>query len=131
VSEPWFVQVLDNGVEVARVELDDPGGINRTYANVPVVGDDERLEIQLIEVATAQLRRKVGTRVVHDLMERHSGPAVRLQRGGGRVLGVSRVAALRSPLGSAVAPAVVHPVSPVNSSPNEEIDRPIDFSYVK
>ena len=28
---------------------------------------------QLIEVATAQLRRKVGTRVVHDLMERHSG----------------------------------------------------------
>lgn len=73
VSEPWFVQVLDNGIEVARVELDDPGGINPTYANVPVVGEDERLEIQLIEVATAQLRRKVGTRVVHDLMERHSG----------------------------------------------------------
>lgn len=28
VGEPWFVQVLEGGAEVARVELDDPGGIN-------------------------------------------------------------------------------------------------------
>ncbi|MFZ2240674.1 MAG: GNAT family N-acetyltransferase [Gordonia amarae] len=73
VSEPWFVQVLEDGVEVARVELDDPGGINPEYADVPLIGEDDRLEIQLIEVAAAALRRKVGTRVVHDLMARHRG----------------------------------------------------------
>ncbi len=76
VSDPWFVQVLENlenGVEVARIEMDDPGGINPTYLDVPVIGDDERLEVQLIEVATTERRRKVGTRVVYELMERHSG----------------------------------------------------------
>lgn len=69
-DEPWFVQVLENGVEVARVELDDPGGINPEYANVPDLGD-ERLEIQFIEVATAARGRGVGGRVVRDLMTRH------------------------------------------------------------
>jgi len=50
-EDPWFVQVLDQtGTEVARVEFDDPGGINPEYANVPNLGD-ERLEIQFIEVA--------------------------------------------------------------------------------
>lgn len=74
VSDPWFVQVLEYGVEVARIEMDDPpGGINPTYLDVPVIGDDERLEVQLIEVATTERRRKVGTRVVYELMERHSG----------------------------------------------------------
>lgn len=41
------MQVLEGDVEVARVEFDDPGGINPSYANVPELGD-ERLEIQLI-----------------------------------------------------------------------------------
>lgn len=27
-DSPWYVQVLEDDVEVARVELDDPGGIN-------------------------------------------------------------------------------------------------------
>jgi hypothetical protein len=38
VREPWFVQVLEGGMEVARVELDDPGGINPTYTDVPAIG---------------------------------------------------------------------------------------------
>lgn len=69
-DEPWFVQVLERGVEVARVELDDPGGIDPEYANVPELGD-ERLEIQFIEVATAARGGDVGGRVVQRLMERH------------------------------------------------------------
>lgn len=28
LDHPWFVQVVEDGVEVARVELDDPGDIN-------------------------------------------------------------------------------------------------------
>ena len=72
VREPWFVQVLEGGMEVARVELDDPGGINPTYTDVPAIGA-ERLEIQLIEVATAARRRGVATRVVRGLAQRHPG----------------------------------------------------------
>ncbi|SEH79500.1 hypothetical protein SAMN04489835_4219 [Mycolicibacterium rutilum] len=71
-DDPWFVQVLEDGVEVARIELDDPGGINPTYLNVPELGTD-RLEIQLIEVAAASHNRGVGTRVVQALSRRHPG----------------------------------------------------------
>jgi GNAT superfamily N-acetyltransferase len=70
VGEPWFVQALKDGVEVARVELDDPGGINPTYANVPAIGP-ERLEIQFIEVATRVRSRGIGSQVVLALAERH------------------------------------------------------------
>lgn len=70
IGDPWFVQVLEDGVEVARVELDDDGGINPTYAGVPSIGP-ERLEIQYIEVATAARKRGVGTGVVQELAERH------------------------------------------------------------
>ncbi|TQR84295.1 GNAT family N-acetyltransferase [Mycobacterium hodleri] len=70
VGDPWFVQVLENGTEVARVQFDDPGGISPHYARVPTVGG-ERLEIQHIEVAAAARRRKVATRVVRALVNRH------------------------------------------------------------
>ncbi|UGT97753.1 GNAT family N-acetyltransferase [Mycobacterium intracellulare] len=70
VGEPWFVQVREDGVEVARVELDDPGGINPQYSDVPKLGG-ERLEIQFIEVATAAAGRGVGTSVVRSLEMRH------------------------------------------------------------
>ena len=61
-EEPWFVQVLDQtGTEVARVEFDDPGGINPEYANVPNIGV-ERLEIQFLEVAAGFRGRGVGGR---------------------------------------------------------------------
>ncbi|MGV0838070.1 GNAT family N-acetyltransferase [Mycolicibacterium thermoresistibile] len=69
-DDPWYVQVLEGGVEVARVELDDPGGINPEYAEVPPLGP-ERLEIQFFEVATAARGRGVGTRVVRALQESH------------------------------------------------------------
>jgi GNAT superfamily N-acetyltransferase len=71
LHEPWFVQVLEDGAEVARVELDDAGGINPTYKGVPAIGT-ERLEVQLIEVATTARGRGVGTRVVHGLARRHA-----------------------------------------------------------
>lgn len=66
----WFVRVLEGGAEVARIEFDDPGGINPEYANVPELGDD-RLEIQFIEVATAARGRGIGTQLVQALERRH------------------------------------------------------------
>lgn len=68
--DPWYVQVLENATEVARAELDDPGGINPEYVGVPELGP-ERLEIQFIEVAAAARGRGIGTRVVRALEERH------------------------------------------------------------
>jgi hypothetical protein len=70
VDDPWFVQVLEHGVELARIELDDPGDINSDYTEVPTIGP-ERLEIQLIEVTTAARGRGNGARVVQMLAERH------------------------------------------------------------
>jgi ribosomal protein S18 acetylase RimI-like enzyme len=68
-DDPWFVQVLEVGVEVARVELDEDVGIEH-YNDVPVIGA-ERLEIQFIEVAVSARGRGIGTRVVRGLMGRH------------------------------------------------------------
>lgn len=70
-GDPWYVQVLEDAAEVARVELDDPGGINPEYVGVPELGP-ERLEIQFIEVATLAQGRGVGTGVVRALEERHA-----------------------------------------------------------
>lgn len=69
VGDPWFVQVLEDGVEMARVELDEDVEIEH-YAHVPTIGT-ERLEIQFIEVAAAACGRGVGTRVVRGLAERY------------------------------------------------------------
>ncbi|WP_064689452.1 hypothetical protein [Rhodococcus qingshengii] len=68
-ADPWYVQVLEAGIEVGRVQLDQKVHIEH-YANVPAIGS-ERLEIQLIEVAAAARGRGVGTRVVRGLAERH------------------------------------------------------------
>lgn len=70
VDSPWYVQVLEEGREVARVEIDDPGGINQDYGDVPDLGD-ERLEIQLIEVVPIHRRRGVATAVIRALEARH------------------------------------------------------------
>jgi hypothetical protein len=75
VGQPWFVQVLADGDEVARIELDDPGGIHPQYVEVPKLGA-ERLEIQFIEVAIAARGRNIGTKVVRAIELRH--PARRL-----------------------------------------------------
>lgn len=71
VGDPWFVEVLEDGVQVARVQLDERGGINPDYAGAPAIDTHDLLEIQNIEVATAARRRKVATRVVQALAERH------------------------------------------------------------
>lgn len=69
-DDPWFVQAVENGAEVGRLELDDPGCINPYYEGVPELGD-ERLEIQYIEVATAARGRGIGGQVVRRLADRH------------------------------------------------------------
>jgi hypothetical protein len=69
-DDTWFVQVLEGDAEVARVEFDDPGDINPSYADVPELGD-ERLEIQFIEVASAACGRRIGAQVVRSLADRN------------------------------------------------------------
>lgn len=69
-DEPGFVQVLEGAVEVARVEFEDPGGINPTYADVPELGP-ACLEIAFIEVSTAARVCGVGTQLVRALEARH------------------------------------------------------------
>lgn len=69
-DDPWFVQVLENDTEVARVVLVEDGGFNAAHVGVPVIGD-ERLMIHQIEVATAARGRGTGTRVVQGLGELH------------------------------------------------------------
>ena len=69
MEDPWYVRVLEDGVEVARVELDEKVGVEH-YTAVPEIGA-ERLEIQLIEVALAARGRGVGSRVVRGLAKRH------------------------------------------------------------
>lgn len=70
IDDPWYVQVVEAGAEVARVELKEDVDIEH-YANVPVIGS-ERLEIAFIEVATAECSRGIGTQVVRALEQRHS-----------------------------------------------------------
>lgn len=69
-DDPWFVQVLEDDTEVARVELVEDGGVNPAYVGVPVIGD-ERLMIHLVEVAAAERGRGIGTRVIQGLGELH------------------------------------------------------------
>lgn len=71
VGDPWFVEIREHGVQVARVQLDERGGINPEYAGAPAIDSSELLEIQNIEVAASARRRKVATRVVRALAERH------------------------------------------------------------
>jgi hypothetical protein len=71
VGDPWFVEVLEDGVEVARVKLDERGHIHKEYAGAPAIDSSDLLEIQNIEVNTATRRRKVATQVVQGLVERN------------------------------------------------------------
>lgn len=54
--------MLEDGVEVARVQLDERGGITSDYAGAPAIDSGELLEIQNIEVRAAVRRGKVATR---------------------------------------------------------------------
>ena len=77
-----FIQVLRDGPEVARVELDEVVGIDH-YARVPPLGE-RALEIQFIEVKDEERRLGIGTEVVRALIARYPNPsASRVQRGWG------------------------------------------------
>lgn len=69
-DDPWFVQVLEDDAEVARIVLVEDGGFNAAYVGVPVIGD-ERLMIYQIEVAAEGRGSGIGTQVVHGLADRH------------------------------------------------------------
>lgn len=53
------------------MQLDEPGGINPDDAGEPTIYTADLLEIHNIELVTAARRRKVATRVVQALAERH------------------------------------------------------------
>jgi GNAT superfamily N-acetyltransferase len=65
-----FIQVLNDGVEVARVELDEKV-YTAHYEGAPNLGDTA-LEIQFIEVSDKYRREGIGAAVVHRLAELHA-----------------------------------------------------------
>ena len=71
LNDPWYVQVLSDVVEVARVELDNTVHVNH-YDGAPHLGSTA-LEIQFIEVARQFRRRAVGTAVVRELAATNPG----------------------------------------------------------
>lgn len=70
VSNPWFVQVLQDGAEVARIELAVDAEVNRGYTDAPKIGRG-RLAIQLIEVAAESRGQGIGTQTVEVLAAGH------------------------------------------------------------
>lgn len=69
-ADPWFMQALEEGAEVARIELDDPGGINTAYTSVPALGP-ERVDNKFFEVSTVAHGIGVGARLVQALVDRY------------------------------------------------------------
>lgn len=68
-SESIFLRVLENGTEVARVELDNEVDFEH-YANAPALGATA-LEIQFIEVHIDHRGRGIGHEVIHLLHGRY------------------------------------------------------------
>ncbi|GAA1765299.1 hypothetical protein [Luedemannella helvata] len=66
-----FLRVLENDIEVARVELDNEVRIDH-YADVPSLGATA-LEIQFIEVHSDHRRRGIGHAVIDLLRNRYPG----------------------------------------------------------
>ena len=64
-----FFEVRSEGIEVARVELDEHVHIEH-YPDVPLLGD-AALEIQLIEVHQKHRRQGIATEVVRLLARAH------------------------------------------------------------
>lgn len=69
VDDPHYVEVLIDGVEVARVELDHDFRGSK-HIGAPKLGD-KAMEIQFIEVAASYRRRRIGAEVVRLLVDRH------------------------------------------------------------
>jgi GNAT superfamily N-acetyltransferase len=68
-DDPWFVQALLDGEDVARVNLDPEVHIDH-YAGVPDLGGSG-LEIAFFEVSAAHQRRGIGTAVIRSLVAEH------------------------------------------------------------
>ncbi|ARK06964.1 hypothetical protein B8281_15905 [Cellulosimicrobium sp. TH-20] len=64
-----YIEVRADGVEVARVELDESVSFD-FYIGAPTLGR-MALEVQFIEVAADHRRRRIGLSVVNALAERH------------------------------------------------------------
>lgn len=70
-DDPLYVQVLLDGTEVARVELDEDFSGSR-HVGAPTLGH-QALEIQSIEVAESHRRQGIGAEVVARLAAAYSG----------------------------------------------------------
>jgi ribosomal protein S18 acetylase RimI-like enzyme len=70
VDDPWYVQVLRDGEEVGRVELDEIVGLR--HYGVDRRLESKALEIQFIEVSSTCRRQGIATAIVRELEERHA-----------------------------------------------------------
>ena len=70
-DDPLYIEVLLDGVEVARVELDE-GFRGSKHVGAPTLGH-LALEIQFIEVAESHRRQGIGAEVVARLAAAYSG----------------------------------------------------------
>lgn len=68
-DDPWFVQVLLQGVEVARVELGADFDVTH-YAGAPRLKSDA-LEIEFFEVAENRRGHGLGTNIIKKLCAAH------------------------------------------------------------
>jgi GNAT superfamily N-acetyltransferase len=68
-DDPWFVQVMSDGEEVARVELDETWSGSH-HEGAPKFGR-EVLVVRQIEVAEPYRRQGIGSRVVAGLIAAH------------------------------------------------------------
>jgi ribosomal protein S18 acetylase RimI-like enzyme len=90
-----YVQVRLDGIEVARVDLDDLVDISH-FTTAPQF--DGALEIEFIEVASTHRRRGIGRAVVDGLVARYPDRRfVAFRRGCRSVLGVARLGSVRAP----------------------------------
>ncbi|MCU1701333.1 MAG: family N-acetyltransferase [Mycobacterium sp.] len=68
-DDPWYIQVLRDGDEVGRVELDETVGLRHYGVDRHV--DSIALEIQFIEVSADCQRQGIATEIVRELEARH------------------------------------------------------------
>jgi len=69
-DDPWFVQVLREGVEVGRIELDEGIRCFKNYGADPRL-QSNALEIQFIEVSTDYRSQGIGTEIIRELAAIH------------------------------------------------------------
>jgi GNAT superfamily N-acetyltransferase len=68
-DDPWYIQILRDGEEVGRLELDEIVGLRDYGVDRPL--KFKPLEIQFIEVSSTCWRQGIATAIVRGLEERH------------------------------------------------------------